>query len=29
LIDILASEVGIRIHFAPPAYNRENLAAFK
>ncbi|TRV00557.1 MAG: hypothetical protein EWV41_00035 [Microcystis wesenbergii Mw_MB_S_20031200_S109] len=27
MIDILASEVGIRIHFAPAAYNRENLTA--
>ncbi|AVQ72657.1 hypothetical protein B5D77_16265 [Microcystis sp. MC19] len=27
MIDILASEVGIRIHFAPAAYNRENLGA--
>jgi hypothetical protein len=27
LIDILGMEVGIRIHFAPAADNRENLAA--
>ncbi|CCI28685.1 hypothetical protein MICAG_530006 [Microcystis aeruginosa PCC 9808] len=27
MIYILASEVGIRIHFAPAADNRENLAA--
>ncbi|REJ50070.1 MAG: hypothetical protein EWV75_12245 [Microcystis wesenbergii Mw_QC_S_20081001_S30D] len=27
MIDILGREVGIRIHFAPAADNRENLAA--
>ncbi|TRU55929.1 MAG: hypothetical protein EWV48_06235 [Microcystis aeruginosa Ma_QC_C_20070823_S13] len=27
MIDILGSDVGIRIHFAPLAYNRKNLAA--